>query len=69
MVLWDAEKNQDKCTLLYTDTDSLLVDIKTEDIYKDMSEFKYEFHFSDYPKDNLLHDNKNKKKKRKKKKY
>ena len=27
----------DNCTLLYTDTDSLLVDSKTDDIYKDMA--------------------------------
>ena len=46
IVLWNAEKKyQDNCTLLYTDTDSLLVDIKTEDIYKNMSEFKDEFDF------------------------
>ena len=61
MVLWNAEKNQDNCTLLYTDTDSLLVHTKKLKTYKDMSEFKDVFDFSDYPKDNPLHDNKNKK--------
>ena len=30
------KKYGENCTLLYTDTDSLLVDIKTNDVYKDM---------------------------------
>ena len=49
------------CTLLYTDTDSLLVDIKTKDVYKDMSETKDEYDFSDYPIDHPLYDETNKK--------
>ena len=36
----------ENCTLLYTDTDSLLVDIKTNDVYKDMAETKDEYDFS-----------------------
>lgn len=51
----------ENCTLLYTDTDSLLVDIKTEDAYKDMSEMKDEYDLSDYPKEHPLHDEKYKK--------
>jgi hypothetical protein len=51
----------ENCTLLYTDCDSLLVDIKTEDVYKDMSEMKDEYDFSDYPKEHPLHDETNKK--------
>ena len=47
--------------MLYTDTDSLLVDIKTEDMYKDMSETKEGYDFSDYPKDHQLYDVSNKK--------
>ena len=54
-------KYGENCTLLYTDTDSLLVDIKTNDIYKDMSETKEDYDFSDYPKDHQLHDESNKK--------
>ena len=42
---------------MYTDIDSLLVDIKTEDV----SETKYEFDFSDYPKHHPLDDETNKK--------
>ena len=53
-------KYGENCTLLYTDTDSLLVDIKTNDIYKDMSETKEDYDFSDYPKDHQLHDESNK---------
>ena len=55
------KKYGENCTLLYTDTDSLLVDIKTNDIYKDMSETKEDYDFSDYPKDHKLHDESNKK--------
>ena len=44
-----------------TDTDSLLVDIKTNDVYKDMLETKDEYDFSDYPKDHPLYDETNKK--------
>ena len=55
------KKYGENCTMLYTDTDSLLVDIKTNDIYKDMSETKEDYDFSDYPKNHQLHDESNKK--------
>jgi hypothetical protein len=55
------KKYGENCTLLYTDTDSLLVDIKTKDAYKDMSEMKDEYDFSDYPTEHPLHDETNKK--------
>ena len=55
------KKYSENCTLLYTDTDSLLVDIKTKDAYKDMSEMKDDYDFSDYPKDHPLCDETNKK--------
>ena len=54
-------KYGENCTLLYTDSDSLLVDIKTKDAYKDKAEMKNEYDFSDYPKDHPLHDETNKK--------
>ena len=30
-----------KCELVYTDTDSLILDIQTEDVYKDMQEYSW----------------------------
>ena len=47
--------------LLYTDTDLLLLDIKTEDIYKDMGENLDYYDTSDFPKDHPLHSQINKK--------
>ena len=35
--------------LVYTDTDSLILLIKTEDVYKDMAEMHKHFDFSNYP--------------------
>lgn len=53
------KKYGENCILLYTDTDSL-VDIKTEDVYKDISETKDDYDFSDYPKNRPLYDETNK---------
>ena len=53
--LW--EKNE----LVASDTDSIILNIKTEDVYKDMEEIKDELDTSDYPKDHPLHSEKNKK--------
>ena len=50
-----------KCELLYTDTDSLLFEIETEDYYKDMERRKQLYDTSDYPKKRPLHSNTNKK--------
>ena len=50
-----------KCGLVYTDTDSLILDIQTEDVYKDMKEHSWLYDTSNYPKDNPLYDNRNKK--------
>ena len=49
----------DKLKLLFTDTDSLCVEIETEDIYKDMSEQKQYYDFSEYPKDHFLYNTDN----------
>ena len=46
--------------LLFTDTDSLVYEIKTEDIYEDFYKDKNEFDFSDYPKDSKFYDPVNK---------
>ena len=47
--------------LLFTDTDSLALQIYTDDIYEDMVEMEDEFDLSDYPKNHPLYNPKNKK--------
>ena len=49
------------CELIYTDTDSLLLNIQTEDVYKDIKEDLFLYDTSNYPKDHPLHDARNKK--------
>ena len=51
----------DRVELLYTDTDSLLLEIQTEDVYSDMSEHQSLYDTSDYPEDHPLHSKVNKK--------
>ena len=46
----------DRAQLTFTDTDSFMYDIKTEDIYKDMLEHKELYDLADYPSDHFLHD-------------
>jgi hypothetical protein len=53
-------KNGDRATLLYTDTDSLLMHIETEDIYTDITADPNEYDTSDYPDDHPLHSTRNK---------
>ena len=50
-----------KCGLVSTDTDSLILDIETEDVYEDMKEHSWMYDTSNYPKDHPLYDGKNKK--------
>ena len=50
-----------KCNLLYTDTDSLLMNVETEDFYKDMESNLDLYDTSDYPKNHTLHCMTNKK--------
>ena len=47
--------------VLYTDTDSFILDIPTEDFYEDMRKDRWWYDTSDYPKDSPLHSNRNKK--------
>ena len=54
-------KYGNRAELCFTDTDSLLYDIKTEDIYEDMGQDIDRFDTSDYPTDHRLHSNTNKK--------
>ena len=49
----------DKVKLLFTDTDSLCVEIETEDVYKDMEEDKEYYDFSEYPKNHFLYSTEN----------
>ena len=51
----------ESCQLLYTDTDSLLLEIKTEDMYKDMARNQTLYDTSDYSQDHLLYGSANKK--------
>ena len=41
----------ERCQLLYRDTDSLLLEIQTEDVYQDMAKHADHCDTSDYPKD------------------
>jgi len=50
-----------RCKLLYTDTDSLLLEIEMDDVYKDIETSKNLYDTSDYLKEHPLHSNTNKK--------
>ena len=50
-----------RCEFLYTDTDSLLLEIKADDVYKDIKSNENQYDTSDYPKEHPLHSNANKK--------
>jgi len=54
-------KYRPRCELVYTDTDSLLLDIQTDDVYKDMKGHQWLYDTSNYPKDHPLYDARNKK--------
>lgn len=45
--------------LLYTDTDSFIWEIKTNDLYKDLKNLHDDFDFSNYPKDHFLYNTNN----------
>ena len=53
-----------QCRLLYSDTDSLIYRIESNNLYQGLAnqsaELKKEFDFSSYPEDHALHDNNNK---------
>jgi len=50
-----------KASLLYTDTDSLLFQVETDDVYADMKANTTQYDFSDYPRDHPNHSIENKK--------
>ena len=45
--------------MLFTDTDSLCVEIETDDVYKDMEEQKEYYDFTKYPKHHFLYSTEN----------
>ena len=47
--------------LLFTDTDSLTDEIKSEDVYEEFFRHKHLFDFSNYPEDSKFFDQANKK--------
>ena len=49
--------------LLFTDIDSLIYEIKSEDVYEEFFKHKHLFHFNNYPKDSKFFDQANKKSK------
>ena len=50
-------KNDNNSRLLFTDTDGLMYEIKTEDVYEDFSKDKEMFDFSNYSAYSFLVDN------------
>ena len=50
-----------RCQLLYTDTDSLLMEIQNSDVYKDIATHAELYDTSDYPKEHPLDSMVNKK--------
>jgi hypothetical protein len=56
-----AEKYGDRAKLLFTDTDLLCYDLRTDNLYKDMKDNQDLFDTSNYPKDHLLYSKQNKK--------
>ena len=55
------EKYQDNIKLLMTDTDSLVYEVKTNDIYEDMNMMSDYFDMSEYPKDSKYQNSKKRK--------
>ena len=54
-------KYNDKIKLIYTNTDSFVIEVETDDIYKDMYEDGHLYDFSNYPKNNPNYSLNNKK--------
>ena len=46
--------------LLFTDTDSLTYDVKSDDVYEELFKHKHLFDLSNYPKDSKFFDSNNK---------
>ena len=55
------KKYDDKIKLIYTDTDSFIFHIETEDLYKYFDDMKEHMDFSGYDESHPCYDNTNKK--------
>ena len=55
------ELYSDNVSLLFTDTDSLFISCKCEDLFQDMYDYAHLFDTSDFPKDHFLQSDINKK--------
>ena len=55
------EKYNDKVELIYTDSDSFVIEINTDDIYKNMYKDRHLYDFSEYPTDHPNYSLTNKK--------
>ena len=53
---WKAIKRKFDAKFLFTDTDSLIYEIKTKDIYEYFYEDKYSHDFSNYPENSKFYD-------------
>ncbi len=51
----------DNLEFLYMDTDSMVLNVKTEDVYEDLRDLSFYMDFSEYPPDHTLYDITNKK--------
>lgn len=54
------KKYGNKIKLLFTDTDSLCIEVITDNIYNDMYQDKHQFDLSNYPENHEYYDNTNK---------
>ena len=54
-------KYGNKVQLIYTDTDSFVIEVETDDIYQDMLEDSHLYDFSDYPENHPNYSLTNKK--------
>jgi hypothetical protein len=58
---YTKDKYGDNCSLLFTDTDSLCYELRTDDVYSDMMLDSHRFDTSNFPQDHFLYSDKNKK--------
>ena len=42
-------KYRNKIQLIYTDTDSFVIEVETDNVYKDMYQDRHLYNFNDYP--------------------